>query len=178
MGRTVGTNIVLALGVMSLLWSIIVLAAGLTYLIDPSSAGDNERGAQSVLYMCTPISFIVTAIILAVWWSRKKREDMAEEMASYLKMYRRVNLDVVAQRMGMSLRDAEKLLPECIAKGLVKGYLDRFSGEFIWDGAIDQMSAGGKCPGCGGSLDKVVLDGEVMKCSFCGSVIPPGTRRR
>jgi len=176
MGRSLGTKLSFVMGVLSLLWALIVLAASISYVMDPSLGGNNVSGANTILYVCNPISFLITFIFFGIWYIRKKKEDRINDMASYLKMYRRVNLDKVAQRMGISLREAEDILPECISQDLVKGYLDRFTGEFIWEGSIDQVRTQNKCPSCGGSLDRVILEGEIMKCSFCGAVIPPGSR--
>ena len=173
MGKSAGTNAALIMGLLFLIWSSFVLAASLSYVVNPSSAGDNQAGANSVLYFCTPLSFLLTFIFFGIWYIRNKKESQIEDMASYLKMYRRIQLDKVAQRMNISLRDAENLLPECISQGLVKGYLDRFTGEFIWEGSMNQMRVESKCQNCGGSLDRVIMEGEIMKCSYCDAVIPP-----
>ena len=171
MGRSFGTNLALVMGILFLLWSLIVVAATLSYVVNPSLGDGNEDGFNAIAYVCNPIDFLITFIFFAIWYKRKTREDRIYDMASYLKMYRRIHLDKVAQRMGISLREAEELLPECISQELVKGYLDRFTGEFIWEGGVNQMRSGGKCQNCGGTLDKVVLEGEVMKCPYCHAII-------
>ena len=176
MARSIGTSAALVMALLLLLWSFLVVAASISYVMDPSLGGSDPSGANTILYVCTPLSFLLTFIFFAIWHIRKKKEDQIDELASYLKLYRRIHLDKVAQRMNISLRDAENLLPECISQGLVKGYLDRFTGEFIWEGSMNQMRVENKCQNCGGSLDRVILEGEIMKCSYCNAVIPPKSR--
>jgi hypothetical protein len=60
-----------------------------------------------------------------------RRERAVLEFATWLKSQRRINMDVMASRIGRSRFEAEKLLGESIEAGLVKGVINRTSDEFV-----------------------------------------------
>ena len=176
MGRTIGTKLLLFLAVISILWTALCIAVGLNYYLGGGTSATVQTDFDPVrtfLVICTPINLTLTFLFVGVWYIRAKHEQTMEDLAGYLKMYRRIPLGKVAQRLGMTEMKAEKLLLECSTKGLVKGFLDRQTDEFILEESISTMRGGSRCPSCGAYSDKVVLPGEVMTCSYCGAVVPP-----
>lgn len=174
-GRSQGTMACLVLGVLLLLWTALIIAVGISYQLGGLSSNtpqENASAATMMLLACTPANVVLTAIFLGLYFIRKKKEDKLEDLASYLKLYRRTPLVKVAQRLGMTEHNAERLLLKCIELGLVRGFFDRKTEEFILEESIASMREGVKCPNCGASSDTVALSGEILKCAYCGSVIP------
>ena len=69
--------------------------------------------------------------------------------------------------------ETEKLLAAVIDKGLVRGFIDRSTNEFVIPKAIGQSLFVGTCPHCGGSVQRQFLIGETPVCPYCRSVIAP-----
>jgi len=83
---------------------------------------------------------------------------------------------VMAQRIGKTRFETEKLLGEALDDGLVKGVIDRSSDEFV----VQERAAGqehfvGACPNCGGNVDTWFFPEERVTCPYCERVveIPP-----
>ncbi|MBI5001674.1 MAG: hypothetical protein HZB92_09190 [Euryarchaeota archaeon] len=174
LGRSLGTKLLLILTILSILWTALIICIGFSYQTSGVGGYTPEESAQAArtfLQACTPVDLAITAIFLGAWFVRSRHESMLEDTASYLKMYRRIQLSKVAGRLGLTEQKAEKLMLECVTKGMVKGFIDRQTDEFILEESISTMNAGLHCPRCGGFSEKVALPGEVLKCSFCGAAI-------
>lgn len=175
----IGTRVAMILAILSILWTVLIIAAGLYYQfigLESNTPESNESAARMILLFCTPVNVIFTVIFIILWYVKKKREDVLKGLASYLKMYRRIPLSKVAQRMGITEQNAETLLLECVAKGIINGFLDRETDEFVLEKSIESMRVGAKCPRCGAFSDKVALSGEVVTCAYCGAPIPTEER--
>jgi len=173
--KFLGTRVALILGMLGLLSTIIILLIGVFYQfigLESNTPETNASAAQMMFLFCTPANVIITAIFFGFWYVKKKKEDILKGLASYLKMYRRIPLAKVAQRLGITEQRAEELLLDCVAKGMIEGHLDRETDEFVLEKSIESMREGGKCPRCGAFSDKIALSGEVLKCAYCGAVIP------
>src|SRR5207245_2468122 len=60
---------------------------------------------------------------------------------------------VMAQRLGKTRFETEKLLGKALSEGLVKGAIDRTTDEFVSQDAVKQEHFVGTCPNCGGNVD-------------------------
>ena len=163
MARSTTTGIMLIFGILFLLWTVLMFGASLSIY---------EEDFFGIALGCNTLNILITVILLGGWYVRKKREDRMDDLVGYLKMYRRVHISKVAQRLGLDNAATEKVLLKCISKGQIKGFLDRKTDEFILEESISDMREGAKCPNCGGYSDKVALPGEVLNCNYCGAIIP------
>ena len=77
------------------------------------------------LYVCGPITVIPGVIAIAVGLRQWRRERSVVEFASWLRSQRRIPMDVMAQRLGKTRFETEKLLGRALGEGLVKGAIDR-----------------------------------------------------
>ena len=170
MARTATTGIVFILAGLWTLWTLLVFGIALFYQFVGLDGPDGS--AASILYMCSSINFIVMFILIAFWFIRKTNEDRIDEMAGYLRMYRRTPIQKIAKKMNLDVIKTEKIMLKCISTGNVKGFLDRNTDEFILEGSITDMMTNAKCPNCGGYTESVRLSGEVANCQFCGGVLP------
>jgi|GEM_PF-4250456 len=85
-------------------------------------------------------------------------------------------MDVLAQRLGASRFEFEKLLGQAIEKGLVSGVVDRAHDEFVLKEGETPSVFVGKCPWCGGDVNKWAFPEEVWTCPYCErSVTTPST---
>ncbi len=168
-----GTKVLFVLGILAILWMLFVFFIGVMYQIDGVDHNTDEENAEAArtMYLCTGMTFPAAALFLGLWYIRKNKEDMIDDIASYLKMYRRISLQKVAQRLGITEMKAEGILLDCIASGAIRGFLDRQTGEFILKESVGTMKAGMRCNNCGGYSEEVTLPGEVVKCKFCGMVL-------
>ena len=192
MGRTGLTKFILVLFILWLVLTIFLMSFGLIYVLNPEykvksyvtesgthvTIRDSTDTDKVALYVCTPVNLIITFLLFYYWKARSRRDKQVEELPSYIKMYRRVRLEEIAQRMGISMKELDSVLKECEKRGYVNGHVDGATGEFVMAGADYLIIPDGlACRNCGALIDGKFLVGEVVKCSFCNVVIPPEERR-
>ncbi|HKW42843.1 MAG TPA: PCI domain-containing protein [Thermoplasmata archaeon] len=124
------------------------------------------------LYGCGPITIIPGLIAIALGVKQYRREQAVIEFANWAKSQRRIKMDLMAQRIGKTRYETEKLLGEAIDAGLVKGVIDRTQDEFV----VQDKSAGqehfvGACPNCGGNVDMWYFPEERVTCPYCHRVV-------
>ena len=128
---------------------------------------------QSLSYVCGPIAIVpgVISILLGIVQWRHERVVLA--FANWARSQRRIKMDVMAQRIGRTRFETEKLLGGAIDAGLVKGVIDRPSDEFVaQDGDEGRAHFVGKCPNCGGSVDAWHFPEERITCPYCDRAVP------
>ena len=120
------------------------------------------------LYLCGPITVIPGVIAIAVGVRQWRRERTVVEFANWAKSQRRIKMDVMAQRIGKTRFETEKLLGEALDDGLVKGVIDRSADEFVVQERVDgQEHFVGACPNCGGNVDTWFFPEERVTCPYC-----------
>src|SRR5438309_880310 len=72
------------------------------------------------LYVCGPITVIPGVIAIAVGVRQWRRERAVVDFANWLKSQRRIPMDVMAQRLGKTRVETEKLLGKALSEGRVK----------------------------------------------------------
>jgi hypothetical protein len=73
----------------------------------------------------------------------------------------------MAQRLGRTRFETEKLLGRAIGEGLVTGAIDRTTDEFVSREAVKQEHFVGRCPACGGNVDRWYFPEERVTCPYC-----------
>jgi len=125
-----------------------------------------------LMYLCGPITFIPGVIAVMLGILQWRREHAVIEFASWAKSQRRIKVDVMAQRIGKTRFQTEKLIGEAIDDGLLKGVIDRTADEFV----VQERTTGqehfvGTCPNCGGNVDTWSFPEERVTCPYCERVI-------
>ena len=156
------------LGVALGLLAIMLLAFGIDML---GSDVSREVGFGIVsLGACVP-GFLIAAIYIS--WAgvvaERRRLEM-QKLASYLGAYRRIRVDALATKLGISEYQAEKRILGCVRHRLLTGYIDRASDEFFNPSGMEGRMLL-NCPNCGGTVEELVLDGDSAKCPYCESVL-------
>lgn len=157
-------------GVALAFWAIILLAFGIDMWTN-EPAKEREMGLVSMA-ACFP-GFLVSAIYIGyagVVAERKRRE--LQQLAAYLKAYRRIRVEALADKLRLSEFETEKRILRCVRHGLLTGYVDRASNEFFNPQGMEGKALI-KCPNCGGSVEQLVLAGDTCRCPYCDSVLPP-----
>jgi hypothetical protein len=156
------------IGVALGIFALIMVAFGVDML---GSDVDKEVGyGYASLLGCFP-GFLIMAILIgyAGVKAERKRLEM-EKLAGYLGAYRRIKIDALSTKLGISEYDAEKRILRCVRHRLLTGYIDRASDEFFNPSGME-----GKmlinCLHCGGTVEEMVLDGDSAKCPYCESVL-------
>ncbi len=120
------------------------------------------------LYLCGPITITPGTIAVVLGVRQWRREQAVIEFATWAKSQRRIQMDVMAQRIGKTRFETEKLLGEAIDAGLVNGVIDRSADEFVVEGrAGGQEHFVGRCPSCGGNVDRWFFPEERLICPYC-----------
>ncbi len=97
-------------------------------------------------------------------------EENLKEVAALVSTYRRIALKEIADKFKISEFEAEKLLNRAVSLGLIKGNMDRTTGEFFVPDSLKEIKKISFCPNCGTSLSRVIHTGETGKCPSCGSL--------
>jgi hypothetical protein len=130
------------------------------------------RDVPELLYLCGPVTIIPGTIAIALGVLQWRREQAVVEFANWAKSQRRIKVDLMAQRIGKTRFETEKLLGEAIDDGVLHGVIDRSSDEFV----VQEKGAGqehfvGSCPNCGGNVDTWFFPEERVTCPYCERAI-------
>ena len=126
------------------------------------------RDVPELLYLCGPVTIIPGTIAIVLGVMQWRREQVVIEFANWAKSQRRIKMDVMAQRIGKTRFETEKLLGEALDDGLVKGVIDRSADEFVvQDRDAGQEHFVGECPNCGGNVDMWYFPEERVTCPYC-----------
>jgi len=122
---------------------------------------------QELLFLCLPITFIpgVVGIVLGIraW----RHERLVLDFSNWIRSHRRIKMDDMAQRLGRTRFETEKLLGEAFERRLVRGVIDRATDEFVSGEATGQQLFVGRCPNCHGEFSQWYFPEERFKCPYC-----------
>jgi hypothetical protein len=108
--------------------------------------------------------------LMAIGMKGRRRQKHFEKVADLLMAYRRIKITKLAAKLGVNEMEAEYTIAECLGRGLVEGYIDRREGEFFTKEALYQVMELDRCPICGAPPTELYLEGEEIRCKYCGSV--------
>ena len=129
------------------------------------------RDVPELLYLCGPVTIIPGTIAIVLGVMQWRREQTVIEFANWAKSQRRIKMDLMAQRLGKTRFETEKLLGKALSEGLVKGAIDRTTDEFVSQDALKQEHFVGTCPNCGGNVDTWYFPEERVVCPYCERVV-------
>jgi hypothetical protein len=110
-------------------------------------------------------------ICLRIGRRRRTEGRKLADVASLLKAHRRMDFYTLAGKMGVSEADAEGIVARCLSLGILEGYVDRATHEFLTPEAILHARKISDCPHCHASVDQLRLVGEVLRCDSCGAIL-------
>jgi len=163
------------IGALLLVGGVLMVLTGIVLTVSPPPGSPQFNAGQTLIIgsLCTATGIVPG--LLFIWRGFRARTFMKEleEFSGWVQAYRRITLSDLARKLGKSEMEAEKLLAAVIDKGLVRGFIDRSTNEFVIPEAIGQSLFVGTCPHCGGSVQRQFLIGETPVCPYCRSVIAP-----
>jgi len=165
-------KVYLSLGVLLLLFYGLVLAAGFSYAAGYPSY--HPEWLPIFAGACAPVALIPGLLLIFVGMRARKRGQELVEFSSWVKAYRRIPLADLARKLGKSEFESEKILAQVVDRGLVHGFVDRATSEFVLQETIGQEQMVTRCPHCGATLQQRYLLGETVRCPYCNSVILEG----
>ncbi len=169
-------SLYLTLGVLLLLAFALGILIGVSYYVGwPYYAPGNLTLFAA---LCTPTALLPGLLLLFLGRKARKNEKDLVEFTAWIKTYRRIGLADLAAKLGKNQVDAEKLLIRSVDQGLLKGFIDRATNEFVLQEAVGQENFIDACPKCGANLRKRYFLGETVVCPYCQSVVvaPPPPR--
>jgi hypothetical protein len=162
------------LGVLLLLAFAIGIAIGISYVL--GTPYYEPSNFPLIAGFCTPTALLPGLILIYLGRKASRHEQELIEFSAWVKAYRRIGLAELARKLGKQEFDSEKILIETVDRGLVHGFIDRNTNEFVIQEAVGQELFIDTCPRCRANLQRRYLPGETVQCPYCESVIsgPPG----
>ncbi len=157
----------------------VVMGVDVAYLEENDGSDEDmpsETDGKMYLFICSPIFLIPTLVFLIIGIIGLTKRRRNRELAETLKSHRRIKVEDFARKIGKTEMEAEKTIMRILEDKQLKGYMDRGTGEFFTMDFLDQtpnVRFGWKCPSCGAKNDSVILPGEMGRCKFCETSIPP-----
>ncbi len=171
-------SVYLTFGVLLLILFALGIAAGVAYHFGEPYYDPNALWNFSLL--CTPGALLPGLILIFLGRRANLREKELIEFTAWVKTYRRIGLKDLAAKLGKPQYEAEQILIGVVDRGLVKGFIDRATDEFVLQEAVGQENFIDTCPRCGANLQRRYFLGETVTCPYCHAVIarkapgPPG----
>ena len=187
--RAAFTKVVFGIFILWLIYTLIMLAIGISIVMDPSQAVEShvtESGTVTFtqdddapimfMFVCFPVNILLTTLWFYFWRFRRKRDMAIEILPSYLSMYRIAKLEDMAGRMGITMKEMDKIMKICMKEGTARGSFNH-SGEFVFEGTrVHAIPLGFVCTNCGANVEKTFLEGEIVKCTCCGAPLDASAR--
>ena len=97
-------------------------------------------------------------------------EIKIRKLVSMLITYRRMTIQEMSNRLGITENEAHNLLTLAIDQNLISGHIDRTTNEFFISGSVQDIKDLTKCPFCGAPVSQIFHKGETAKCQSCGQL--------
>ena len=161
-----------ASGIIIIITGVLFLFVGLFAVVSGYQKGNKEDINIGYLMSGFSLVFIIPGAGIYISGVKLSRlEENLKQLATLIKTYRRISLTEVAKKFSMPEAEAEQLLNRAIELDLIKGNMDRTTGEFFVSESLGEMKKVSFCPNCGTSLSQVIYHGETGKCPSCGSLL-------
>ncbi len=124
-----------------------------------------------VSVFCALTGLPVTSVFFALWRKSRNLEiEFYKDVATFVKMYRRISIKEVASNLNLSEKDAERAVLKAVEMGYLKAYIDRKTNEIVTPEGIKlSKEITVHCPNCGAQISGVYLTGEIVECPYCGT---------
>jgi hypothetical protein len=147
----------MTLGVLALLTFAVGIGIGISYVVGvPYYQPSNF---PLIAGLCIPTALVPGLLFVYLGRKANRREKELIEFSSWVKTYRRISLPELARKLGKREIEAEKVLIEVVDRGLVPGFIDRTTNEFILQSAVGQELFIETCPRCHANLQRRFFQG-------------------
>ncbi|HRX16874.1 MAG TPA: hypothetical protein P5123_11215 [Spirochaetota bacterium] len=168
MGFKIKDTILKATGYIFAIPGLIVFFIGIAMYLVSKDPTEIEAGAGIAI---ASMAFVLPGIFfLYQGYKATKEEEMVESLAMIIHATRRISIDNIAEKMGVSVPTARRFMLMALKLRLINGFFDRTTGEFFTEDGKTDTSPFKFCPHCGSPFNKIFLHGETIKCPACGSL--------
>ena len=158
-------NFLRVFGYALVFFGVFMLIAGIGIMIE----GKKDDGPS--IAIISLIFFIPGAVILYQEKKSRRQMELMETVSGAIRSYRRIKIEDIATKCGISIHQTEKIILKAISAGMIEGNFDRTTGEFFIKDAEKITLNYRFCPNCGSPFDRVYLIGETVQCSHCGMIL-------
>ena len=134
-----------------------MLLLGIAMFLTSKAEKETEAGAGIAIFSISIV--FIGGIFIYFGHKNGKFEEQVETVASIVKSYRRIKLFDLAEKMHVSVPEANKALSEAISIQLVEGNFDRTTDEFFTNEGKFGKTDFIYCPSCGAPFNKKFLEG-------------------
>lgn len=165
MERRTGEILLKLFGYASLFFGGLLFLIGFAMWIE----GDPRHYEAGRALAIVSLIFIAPgAVMVKKARGRAYRRKKIFHIVQLVRSYRRISMETLGQKSGLSPHEAEEMLLAAMKEGLVTGRTDRTTGEFCIDDAAPIIPK--HCPACGASLEGIYYEGDTVKCAHCGNI--------
>lgn len=158
-------------GIIVITTGALFLFVGIFAVVTGYQKGNKEDINVGIVMSIFTLAIIIPGIKLFQSGVKlSKLEENLTQLAALIKTYRRISLSEIAKKFSITELEAEKLLNQAIDLDMIKGNMDRNTGEFFVSESLNEIKKISFCPNCGASLSQVIHHGETAKCPACGSL--------
>ena len=162
-------TVYLAFGALLLILFALGIASGVSYYYGYPYPDPTFLGRISLL--CVPAALVPGLILIFMGLRARRHERDFMDFVAWIKTYRRIGLNELARKLGKAPFEAERILVHAVDRGLVAGFIDRATEEFVLQEAVAQEQYIESCPRCGGNLRRRYFLGETVTCPYCNAII-------
>lgn len=124
---------------------------------------------SAIFYL--PLLLIGGALIIRAYREEKYKERLLD-IVDYIETYRRITLNLLAQKMKIPEDEVRKIIRDIMEFELVEGYLTPDQSEFIVSLRKEDVRTVRACPYCRNqNISVQVIRGGSEKCPYCSGVI-------
>lgn len=155
------------IGLGLIVFGLLFVAVGIADLSEKGVGYGVGAALMGIILFSTPGLFLfLTGRKLA----KEERIKYTNQIVGILRTYRRIKISDIATKINKTIPETEKLVGECVRKGLITGHIDRTTNEFFTEESLDTSPINiMKCPNCGAPISTRALRGESVICDYCGT---------
>ena len=160
-----------AVGFPLFIFGFMVLVASIYVSREPQFVGLGPLTVICSALFYLPPLLIGAALIIRAYREEKYKEQLLD-IVDYIETYRRITLNLLAQKMQAPEEKVRKIISDILEFQLVEGYLTPDGSEFIISLRKEDVKSLRACPYCRNpNLNLQVIRGGSEKCPYCSGVI-------
>lgn len=157
------------IGLGLIIFGLLFVAVGIAEISEEGLGYGVGAAMMGIILFSTPGLFL---FFMGRKTGEEGKERYTNQIIGILRTYRRIKISNVAAKINKTIPETERLIGECVRKGLITGYIDRTTNEFFTEESLDTPQTDiKKCPNCSAPISTRALRGEIIFCSYCGTNI-------
>jgi ribosomal protein L37AE/L43A len=159
------------IGAGLIIFGLLFVAVGIVDLSEKGVAYGVGAALMGIILFSTPGLFL---FLFGRKLAKEEKVKYTNQIVGILRTYRRIKISDIAAKINKTVPETERLIGECVRKGLIAGHIDRTTNEFFTEESLGISPIGiKKCPNCGAPISTRALRGESVICDYCGTNLSP-----